>query len=130
MNRADVLRKLRAALEPQRDLPFRLAYSRDEVLEALAHAAQVEERLEAGASPMPEAAPSPWYTAQAMLSRFGPEGLQELTVRGLLEWRGDHLQLTHGRLKVDVPGSEVRSLPAVRSGSADLSSFSSKKEDR
>lgn len=51
MNRADVLRKLRAALEPQRDLPFRLAYSRDEVLEALAHAAQVEERLEAGAAP-------------------------------------------------------------------------------
>lgn len=117
MNRADVLRKLRAALEPQRDLPFRLAYSRDEVLEALAHATQVEERLEAGAGLSPEAQPSPWYTAQAVLSRFGPEGLQELTVRGLLEWRGDGIQLAHRGLKVDVPGSEARTLPAIRSGS-------------
>lgn len=115
MNRADVLRKLRAALEPQRDLPFRLAYSRGEVLEALAHAAQVEEHLEAGRSPVPEAQPSPWYVAQALLSRYGPEGLQELTVRGLLEWRGDRLQLAYRGLKVDVPGSEARELPAVRS---------------
>lgn len=54
MSRADVLRKLSAALAPGRALPVRLAYSKKEVLEALKHAAGVEERLEKAGEPPDE----------------------------------------------------------------------------